>query len=359
MTEEPEKKKGDYSLIVNISFVLLLSAAVLFIYAIFGFDNIKGDAEKAIKEKSEQEIQLPKEDSAPGLGVLPPYNKYKYVINFDINVKDKVTDLVIKFPISTDEKERQYITDTSISPKPTKIYNNGVSTYAEYYYPQAVNQNIRISVSGTARVRNYSIGTAKIIERNISPEKDLSRYLAPEPYIESEDDYIKSIANKIEGSTQEEIVKNIYKYEQNRIHYIMVPTLYGAKKALKTRNGKCSEFSAAMVALCRAKNIPARVVMGYFARKDNQQHDWVEVYYDKYGWVMYDPTAKPTVIKHTDAKGNVIKRETSYDVNYDVNYIATGRNSFKSLEVVYNLQPGGRNEVPIIKRNIFIEPVEE
>lgn len=365
---QKKKNKTDYSIIVNIIFVLLFVGAVLFIYAIFGMENVKNNAEKLINdkvsgqmpEKIKEEIKNEqKEAEKIPVVSLPPYKKYKYIITFNITVKDKISDLRLKIPVSTDEKEKQYITNTSVSMKPNRIYNDGPSTYYEYNFPSAERQNIRITFEGIAKVRNYTIGNAKLLNKNISPEKDLTRYLSPEPYIESDDEYIKAIADKIKGNTKEEILKNIYIYEQNRMKYVIVPSIYGAKKALKTRNGKCGEYAAVMTALCRAKNIPARVVMGYFARKDNQQHDWVEVYFDEYGWVMYDPTAKPTVIRHKDALGTVVKQETRYDLDHDdINYIATGRNSFKSFEMNYSLVPGTKEEPPVIQRIINIEPVE-
>lgn len=362
-------KKADYSVIVNIIFVLLFAGFMLFIYALIGMGNVKDKAEKIVNEKVNEKVQVPeklkdeikKEPKENGEIPMfaPPFKKYKYVITFDINVKDKISDLKLNIPVSTDEKDKQYITNTSVSIKPDRIYNDGPSTYYEYNFPSAQNQNIRITFEGIAKVRNYTIGTAKLLNKNISPEKDLTQYLIPEPYIESNDEYIKSIADKIKGDTKEEILKNIYIYGQKRIKYVLVPTIYGAKKAIKMRSGKCAEYAATMVALCRAKNIPARVVMGYFARKDNQQHDWVEVYFDEYGWVMYDPTAKPTVIRHKDTLGTVVKQEIRYDVNHDdINYIATGRNSFKSFEMNYNLVPGTKEEPPVVQRIINIEPVE-
>jgi len=46
-----------------------------------------------------------------------------------------------------------------------------------------------------------------------------------------------------------------------------------------------------MVALCRAKGIPARSVYGYVTNYYNTtRHAWVEVYSKKYGWVPFDPT---------------------------------------------------------------------
>lgn len=68
-----------------------------------------------------------------------------------------------------------------------------------------------------------------------------------------------------------------------------------------TREGYCRYFASAMAVLCRLNGIPARVVSGYspgtFSWIDNayiyrasNAHSWVEVYFDGYGWVMFDPS---------------------------------------------------------------------
>ena len=61
--------------------------------------------------------------------------------------------------------------------------------------------------------------------------------------------------------------------------------------AQKTGVGDCDEFTALFVTLCRAKNIPAKWAMGYVTGYHNvPYHSWPEVYFEKYGWVTFDPT---------------------------------------------------------------------
>ncbi len=65
--------------------------------------------------------------------------------------------------------------------------------------------------------------------------------------------------------------------------------------------GHCEFFASAMALLLRAKGIPARVVTGYvsnewnsgaeaFVIRQGDAHSWVEVYFDHYGWMTFDPT---------------------------------------------------------------------
>jgi transglutaminase-like putative cysteine protease len=69
------------------------------------------------------------------------------------------------------------------------------------------------------------------------------------------------------------------------------------------RKGYCSYFAFAMTLMCRSIGIPARVVVGFFVHPDsgvlnfypvqaNQAHAWVEVWFDEYGWIEFDPTSQ-------------------------------------------------------------------
>ncbi len=355
-----KKHKQDYSIIVNILFVAIFIAAGIFVYKVFGIkdiNSIKDNASKVIQEKNEQQLQLPAKQAETPKEPAMPFKKFKYKFTFDVGIQGAVKNLEITVPVSSDEQERQYISDTKMSFQPTRLYNDGVSTFAEYKFDNVSDQHIKLDFEGVANVRTYNIVTAKILNKNFAPEKDLTRYLQPEPYIESDDPYIKNIASKIKGDTREQIVQQIYEYEQKNIKYTLIPYIMGAKKTLKEKQGKCSEYAAVMVALCRAKNIPARIVMGYFARDNNQQHDWVEVYYDEYGWVMYDPTQKNI---HTvkDANGRVIKEAQDFEIkDLGIYYISTGRNSFKPIELFYNVSPP-QNGQATLTRSVTVEPLE-
>jgi len=353
-------KKKDFSIIINIVFVALFITACIFVYKIFGIrdvNSLEDKTAKIIHEKTEQQIQVPVAVQEKKQTIeLPKFKKYKFKITYEVNIRGRLKDIEIKAPISVDEKERQYITDFSMSIQPTRLFNDDTSTIAEYHFENIADQNIPFVFEGVAEVRNYDINTAKILNKNFMPEKDLSKYLKPELYIESDDPLVKSVANKISGNSTEEILQNIYEYEQKNIKYTVIPGTLGAKKTLQSKVGKCSEYAAVMVALCRAKNIPARIVIGFFARENDQPHDWVEVYYDKYGWVMYDPTAQPTIINIYDANGKFVKKEVRYDIRNDINYISTGRNTFQPFYMTYNTtsnMPGNAG----MTRSIEIHPI--
>jgi hypothetical protein len=65
--------------------------------------------------------------------------------------------------------------------------------------------------------------------------------------------------------------------------------------------GYCQHFAAAMVILCRELGVPARVVTGFGSGSYDEDeeaymilqlnfHAWVEIHFDGFGWVAFDPT---------------------------------------------------------------------
>jgi transglutaminase-like putative cysteine protease len=78
----------------------------------------------------------------------------------------------------------------------------------------------------------------------------------------------------------------------------------------KTRTGFCQQFAAAMAVLVRSLGLPARIAMGYrtgqssgdaFAVTTHDAHAWVEVYFQGYGWLPFEPTPqRPNPIGHIE-----------------------------------------------------------
>jgi transglutaminase-like putative cysteine protease len=73
------------------------------------------------------------------------------------------------------------------------------------------------------------------------------------------------------------------------------------------REGYCDYYASAMAVMARAVGIPARVAAGYgqgeynpdtgaYRVREKNAHAWVEVYFPRYGWVEFEPTAAEPVI---------------------------------------------------------------
>jgi transglutaminase-like putative cysteine protease len=67
----------------------------------------------------------------------------------------------------------------------------------------------------------------------------------------------------------------------------------------QTRTGFCQQFATAMAVMVRELGLPARVAVGYrtgtpdedtYLVQTKDAHAWVEVYFERYGWLQFEPT---------------------------------------------------------------------
>jgi transglutaminase-like putative cysteine protease len=67
-------------------------------------------------------------------------------------------------------------------------------------------------------------------------------------------------------------------------------------EVLSARAGVCQDFAHVLIALARARGIPARYASGYIVGGSGPvlgaeaSHAWVEAYLPPYGWIGFDPT---------------------------------------------------------------------
>jgi transglutaminase-like putative cysteine protease len=85
----------------------------------------------------------------------------------------------------------------------------------------------------------------------------------------------------------------------------------GVAYVLSVRRGYCDYYASAMAVMLRSLNVPARIAVGYAQGKydeaahvyrvtEKDSHTWVEVFFPKYGWVEFEPTAsQPAVVRPT------------------------------------------------------------
>jgi Transglutaminase-like superfamily len=65
----------------------------------------------------------------------------------------------------------------------------------------------------------------------------------------------------------------------------------GALEMLRTRRGDCGQFASLFAALCRARGIPARLLVGTLLTPwIDSGHVWAELWVDGAGWIPADPS---------------------------------------------------------------------
>lgn len=219
------------------------------------------------------------------------YSIVNFKLNNQIIVNGNTQKIIMKCILPQTIKNKQDIIGLSLYPQPQKIFLANGNKYAEYefYNPKS---NFNITITGKAKLYRYDQETA--IKNNFfSPIiGNKTQYLKSEKYIESDNPQIKQLASALKGVNQEDTIYRTYNYVIKNLKYDGYNSKeMGALTALKTGKGDCSEFSEFLVALCRANNIPAKVVYGYTSiYKKIPKHAWVEIYTDRCGWVPFDPT---------------------------------------------------------------------
>ncbi len=74
------------------------------------------------------------------------------------------------------------------------------------------------------------------------------------------------------------------------------------------REGYCDYYASALVVMARAVGIPARLAAGYsrgeydpqiraYRQREYDAHSWPEVFFPRYGWIEFEPTAADPVIQ--------------------------------------------------------------
>ena len=185
---------------------------------------------------------------------------------------------------------RQEITKIAYEPQPSRTFMENSNKYAEYDLSIPREKTI-IKIRIEAVAFRYDLTTAvKKQNQGSLSQTELRTFLMHERMIEKDDPAIQKIARTIEDQTELDIVKKIYKYEiRNITPDVSKSKGIGAVETAKTKRGKCIDYCDLFVALCRAKNIPARVAAGYKANFSvTPKHSWVEVYFNEYGWVPFD-----------------------------------------------------------------------
>ena len=340
--------------IVIKSFLLIgafaISLGICYLVTNFLIDRMKVEKTKAENNtKTVVKEVSTKQKSVQQVADIP-FNSYNFEYTYTIKVDGNISSLNFKMYVPRNQIGKQDVKVSSLSLKPNKFYTTDNGAIAEYNFLDVENEIIEVSYGGTVKTKTYDLKTAKAYNKNFAPEKDLKRYLMAEKYIEVNDPYIVNLAKKIVGKTREEVVANIYNYVQKNMHYSPIQNI-GAKKALELRKGKCVEFAASMVALCRAKGIPARVVAGDILREANTDHAWVEVYYDEYGWVTYDPTAFGTDVfqKNPDGTLEYVENKVYPDIA-QADYIQLSMNELEYIPISYNMLPNSNSSATISVR---------
>jgi transglutaminase-like putative cysteine protease len=153
------------------------------------------------------------------------------------------------------------------SVRPSAYFENVLAPYADYAYANFLD----IPDTVPERVRSLARELTKDLDYGYDKAKAIESYLASFPY------------TLTPGQTPR---------EADFVDYFL----------FEGKEGYCVYYASAMAILCRSIGLPARYLEGYILPSSSsrngvysvtnlQAHSWVEVYFEGFGWVPFEPTA--------------------------------------------------------------------
>ncbi len=175
----------------------------------------------------------------------------------------------------------------------TQVTDEYGNHYAEFDFsgqPAGTTETVQIDYRVIVNELAYdlSICTGQLLEE----------FIQPELHIESDNPQIVALAANLsrEKATVCQQVRAFYDYIGSTLVYTYNGENWGAQATLGPMGADCTEYTDLLVALSRARGIPARYFDGLLyldkstASLAQMEHAWPDIYMPSIGWVAMDPT---------------------------------------------------------------------
>lgn len=282
-----------------------------------------------------------------------------YKNNTKTKLKNGFVEVMIGQVNFTQYAKDEYV---KVTPAPDKIEKDKFGNMYAYYDAKGMlaNEELIITIERKSQTSAFATESPILARSNGSVTEENKIYVEPQERIESDQKEIIDKSTEITQnlSTDYRKAQAIFEFVNTKMKYVTTSSSSnsGALAALKNMQGVCEEFATLFVALCRAQEIPARVVAGYKIEKTNSKnyalidHAWAEIYLDDYGWLPVEPTIEYTVNGTRLPYWNMFCALSN--ANYiptDVYYCENGNRRYKNMtEVSY--------EASLLVNNQIFEP---
>jgi len=218
--------------------------------------------------------------------------RFALTMRYKISAGGKTSKATVTCLIPRSLDRRQEVREIDYSPKPERVFSANGSRYAQFVFIKPKGR-IYIEVKAVVDTYRYDLTVAECKDEpgKSAIDSELEKYLVSERFIESNDEKIKMAAMLIEGGDEVVGIKNVFDFVTEHTKYDgYIADAQGAKETFESGRGDCTDYTDLLVALCRAKGIPARHVTGLTAfAADTPKHSWAEIYTKRLGWVPFDP----------------------------------------------------------------------
>ena len=208
----------------------------------------------------------------------------------------------------------QGVLSMEISPKDYELvvdeYGNHYAEFDFSKQPAGTTQTVTIDYRVVVNELEYDLSACQ--------GELLDDFIQPELHIESANPQIVALASKLSRGkdTVCEQVRAFYDYIGDNLVYTSNGKNWGAQTALGPMGADCTEYASLLVALSRARHIPARYFEGllYLDRETDAnakiEHAWPDMYLPTVGWTALDPTL-----------GRILLKRDAYFAHYTPDHI--------------------------------------
>ena len=235
-------------------------------------------------------------------GTQPDYlaNPKTYRATYSVtitNISARMDTLEIWIPRPIEWDLQKDVKIEEVIPSPTRAYSDPVHQNGVYYWKsrnkpkKGAGLTLQEQFTFTAYDLIYDIDPGSVGQYDTGSQL-YRTYTKSEELIEANDPAIRAKAQQIVGDETNPYNKArlIYDWVLGHMRYQLIEGLGGARFALERGYGECGDYAALFCALLRAVGVPARPVVGYWAKSGQPTHVWAEFYLPGYGWVPADPS---------------------------------------------------------------------
>lgn len=208
----------------------------------------------------------------------------------------RLDSLELWLPIPQDSPE-QTIESLEVRPRVPIVEDaNGLAKVAKYYATKGLpkpGEEFALEVSYQVVVRRVMAEPAAMepaADAVYTNEALFRLYTRPEKKIETGHPAIVERAAQLRREHRDpvSIARAAYDWVLDHVEYRLIDGFGGAVYCLENTHGECGDYSALLVALCRAAGVPARPVSGFWADQTDGWHCWAEVMLPGGQWIPVD-----------------------------------------------------------------------
>ncbi|MBN1421960.1 MAG: transglutaminase domain-containing protein [Planctomycetes bacterium] len=220
-------------------------------------------------------------------------------------------DVEVRIALPRDE-ERQELLAFDIAPPPEELRADAFGQLYAVWKIETLPPGARRSFGFLALARlwhtAWRLDPSEIGTRSEIPPDVRALYLSDAEFYRLDDPLVAEVGRVADGApTILEEVRRLHDEIIARVEYVRDNRWDTAPEVLERGTGSCSEFNYAMIAVCRARGIPARYAGGTITKpdvgpwyEDRVYHRWTEVYLPRVGWYPVDLSRDNTAEKAGD-----------------------------------------------------------